>query len=412
MNQIYLLPGFMGFQAFGEIAYFRRVPKMLVEFLGELGHDRVEVHECPTIPTGSIARRAQQALEFIAAHGGEQAESVHIVGHSTGGLDARLLATPGARLVPGRLEERIGRRINSIVTMSTPHYGSPIAYLLRSLPFRRTFEMLGLLGRPDGRKGFRALARVIELVARADDWTGRTDTFLDTIVNKMLKRVGKESDDLMFKFLSELSNDQGASIQLTMEAMHLFNAAVADRPGTQYSSIICVAPPPSSFPFRPADFFSPVRAVSIFAFWAMYRITSAVPRQYPCTALDIETLNLNEHSAPLEITRTSNDGIVPCQSQAYGKVLDIVLGDHLDVVGHFPGSGGDRHADWLPCGAGFDEERFRRVWSLVARELAGNMPVKGRAAPTIVAARASKTTSSKNGKSNGKSRSKLIATAS
>lgn len=245
-------------------------------------------------------------------------------------------------------------------------------------------------------------------MARADDWTGRTDTFLDTIVNKMLKRVGKDSDDLMFKFLSELSNDQGASIQLTMEAMHLFNAAVADRPGTQYSSIICVAPPPSSFPFRPADFFSPVRTVSIFAFWALYRITSAVPRQYPCTALDIETLNLNEHSAPLEITRTSNDGVVPCQSQAYGKVLDIVLGDHLDVVGHFPGSGGDRHADWLPSGAGFDEERFRRVWSLVAREIAGNMPVKRRAASASVAARASKAPSLKN----GKSRSKLISTAS
>jgi triacylglycerol lipase len=409
MTHIYLLPGFMGFQSFGEIAYFRRVPKMLVELLGELGHDRIEVHECPTIPTGSIARRAQQALEFIAGHGGEQAESIHIIGHSTGGLDARLLATPGARLVTGRLEERIGRRIHSIVTMSTPHYGSPIAYLLRSLPFRKTFEMLGLLGvKPHGRRGFLALARVIELVARSDDWTGRTDTFLDTIVNKVLKRVGKDADDLTFKFLRDLSNDQGASIQLTMEAMHLFNAAVADRPGTQYSSIICVAPPPSSFPFRPADFLSPVRAVSIFAFWALYRITSAVPRQYPCTALDIETLNLNEHSAPIEITKASNDGVVPCQSQAYGKVLDIVLGDHLDVVGHFPYSGGDRHADWLPCGAGFDEDQFRRVWSLVAREIAGNIPVKRRAARTLEApARASKAPTSKN----GKSKSKLVSSA-
>jgi hypothetical protein len=37
MTQIYLVPGFMGFTAFGEVAYFRRVPQMLVERLRELG---------------------------------------------------------------------------------------------------------------------------------------------------------------------------------------------------------------------------------------------------------------------------------------------------------------------------------------------------------------------------------------
>jgi hypothetical protein len=231
-------------------------------------------------------------------------------------------------------------------------------------------------------------------------------------VNKVLKRLGKDADDPVFSFLNEVSNDQGAAIQLTMEAMHLFNAAVADRPGTQYSSIITVAPPPSSFPFRRADFLSPVRAISILAFWALYRVSAAVPKQYPYTALDIETLNLNEHSAPIEITKASNDGIVPCQSQAYGKVLDVVLGDHLDVCGHFPDSGGDRHADWLPCGAGFGEDQYARLWSLVAQEIADNTLPKRRAAPTPTIeapARASKAPPSKNGRS--KSRSKLISDA-
>lgn len=42
----------MGFHSSGEGAYFKRVPEMLAQLLGELGHDKVEVHECPTLPGG------------------------------------------------------------------------------------------------------------------------------------------------------------------------------------------------------------------------------------------------------------------------------------------------------------------------------------------------------------------------
>lgn len=410
MIQIYLVPGFMGFQSIGDLCYFRRVPQMLGQLLGELGHDKVEVHECPTFPSGSIARRAQRALQFISDHGGKQAESIHIVGHSTGGLDARLLAAPGVRLVPGVMEEQIGKRIHSVVTISTPHYGTPMANLLLALPFQKTLRMVGFLGlAPRGRAALLGLARVMNMVARADDWMGRTDTFLDTVVNKVLKGIGKEADDPIWDFLREISNDQGAAIQLTLEAMHLFNAAVADRQGTRYSSIVTVAPPPPGS-FRREHFISPVKAASTFVFWALYRMAASASKQYPYTALDIEALNLNDHSAPIVIRKSSNDGIVPCQSQAYGKVLDVVLGDHLDVVGQFPGSGGDRHADWLPCGADFGEDQFRHAWSLVAREISGNLPAKRRAArlapappPVIVEpARERKAPSSKNGKSKSK----------
>lgn len=405
MTQIYLVPGFMGFQSLGQLAYFRRVPEMLKQHLDGLGHPDVEVFECPTLPSGSIARRAQRALQFIADHGGERASSIHVVGHSTGGLDARLLAAPGVRLVPGGLEEEIGKRIHSVVSVSTPHFGTPMANKLVDLPFRRTLEAIGLLGlQPRGRTALLAVARALEWVARADDWMGRTDTFLDTLVNKVLKQIGRDEDDPVWGFLRELSRDQGAALQLTMESMHLFNAAVADRPGTQYSSVVSVAPPPRAFPFEASDFLSPVRALSVFAFWALYRMASQVPDQYPCTALDVNTLNLNEHSAPLEITRTSNDGVVPCQSQAYGKVLDIVLGDHLDVVGQFPGSGGDSHADWLPCGAGFGEQAFFRLWSLVAQEIAANIPAKRKSS------RPSPTKAPPSSK-NGKPKSKVFSTA-
>src|SRR5262249_41734318 len=86
-------------------------------------------------------------------------------------------------------------------------------------------------------------------------------------------------------------------------------------------------------------------------------------------SMEVEHVDLARSSSPIPITKHSNDGIVPCQSQAYGHILDVVQGDHLDVVGQFAHADGDPHADWLSSGAGFDEARFRHAWSLVAQEI-------------------------------------------
>lgn len=367
--QVYLIPGFMGFHSFGSMNYFRRVPELLAELLAERGMPDAVIRECPTLPAGSIARRAQRALSYMADAGGHKADSVHVIGHSTGGLDARLLAAPGVRLLPGTIEEELGARIRSVISISTPHYGAPLAHVLMALPFRRSLEYLGWIGTSKtGRLAALMLSRMLQVVARSDDWMGRTDTALDSLVYKVLKRITLQSDDPMWEFLAELGQDQGAGLQLTMTSMHLFNAAVADRPGTRYSCVVAVAPPPS-YSFPRGEAVSLVKIASKVAFWALYRIACQASRQYPYTALDIEQMNLSRSSSRMPITKSSNDGIVPCQSQAYGRILDVVLGDHLDVVGQFPNAGGDPHADWLPSDAGFDEARFHHMWSLIAQEI-------------------------------------------
>jgi triacylglycerol lipase len=381
---VYLVPGFMGFHSFGSMNYFRRVPELLAELLAERGLPDAVIRECPTVPAGSIARRAQRALSYIAETGGHNADSVHVIGHSTGGLDARLLAAPGVRLAPGTLEEQIGARIRSVITLSTPHFGAPLAYVLMSQPVRRSLQYAGWFGGSNrGRLAAMAVSRLVQVVARSDDWMGRTDTALDSFVAKVLQRVTLQADDPMWEYLTEMSQDQGATVQLTMEALHLFNAAVADRPGTRYSCVIAVAPPPTySFPRR--DSVSAVKLASRVAYWALYGIARRASRQYPYTAMDVEQMNWSGFSSPLPITKTSSDGVVPCQSQAYGKILDVVLGDHLDVVGQFPNAGGDPHADWLPSGAGFDEARFRHVWSKVAQEIVdAEAHVEAPAAPAL-----------------------------
>lgn len=369
VSHVYLLPGYMGFHSVGSMNYFRRVPELLTELLAERGITDVVIHECPTIPAGSIARRAQRALLRIAESGGHHADSVHLVGHSTGGLDARLLCAPGVRLVPGPLEDEVADRVRSVITLSTPHFGAPLAYWLMSLPVRRGLECLGWFGAStNGRLLAMTLSCIVQLVARSDDWLGRTNTPLDAFAAKVLQRMTLRADDPLWEFLSEMRRDQGAGLQLTMESLHLFNAAVADRPGTRYSSVIAVAPPPS-LRFPRGESITAAKLLSKAAFGLLYGIARRASKQYPYTAIDIEQMNWSGFSSPHPITKTSSDGVVPCQSQGYGKILDIVVGDHLDVVGQFANAGGDPHADWLRSGAGFDEARFRHVWSLVAQEI-------------------------------------------
>lgn len=197
-----------------------------------------------------------------------------------------------------------------------------------------------------------------------------------------LKRISPEIDNPTWEYLREVSSVQGAAIQLTLESMHLFNSAVADRPGVQYSCMItAAAPPPHAF--QRSDFLSPHKAVAMLAFWVLYAMSSRASKAYPYTAMEPSELNLNKFSAPFEITPSSNDGIVPCQSQGYGKVLDIVLGDHLDIVGQFYGADGEPYADWLPCGANFGEAEFRNAWARIADEIAAT-EAQGAPRPTSV----------------------------
>ena len=60
----------------------------------------------------------------------------------------------------------------------------------------------------------------------------------------------------------------------------------------------------------------------------------------------------------------SSDGIVPAWSQTLeGQAKGIVLGDHLDVIGHYEAAG----ATFLRSGSNFDDARFRALWEEVGR---------------------------------------------
>jgi len=107
-------------------AYFRGIP----EWLRAAGN-RVLVPKVPSI--AGIEARAQRLGEQIeAAFAGEP---VHLIGHSMGGLDARMLVCDPAW----------SGRVLSLTTIGTPHLGSWIADFAQ-LKVGRVYRVLAALG--------------------------------------------------------------------------------------------------------------------------------------------------------------------------------------------------------------------------------------------------------------------------
>src|SRR5207253_681939 len=69
---------------------------------------------------------------------------VHLIGHSSGGLDARLAVSPGASLPSRQNVERVARRVTTVITVATPHHGTPLASFFASLLGQRLLRLLSL----------------------------------------------------------------------------------------------------------------------------------------------------------------------------------------------------------------------------------------------------------------------------
>jgi triacylglycerol lipase len=112
--RIVLAHGVLGFGRLLELPSFVHYFNGLERHLERRGHTVL----APQVnPVGSIAQRGEQLANFISARFPD-GERVHILAHSMGGLDARHAITH----VPG-----FGERVATLVTIGTPHRGSPVA---------------------------------------------------------------------------------------------------------------------------------------------------------------------------------------------------------------------------------------------------------------------------------------------
>jgi hypothetical protein len=364
---IFLVPGFFGFDSVGSVSYFEDVEKALGDALARRGID-ARIVRCRTQPTASIPRRANELRKQVIRSGGLAADELHFVGHSTGGLDVRMLLTPEVKIADARSEDRIGRLTKTAISVATPHYGTPLANHFVTVQGQTLLLLISALATSGhGRRAILLAAKAIAIMARLDDWIGRKEGPLDRIAEGLLRRIRLDKRDPLWRYLSEIERDQGAVLQLTPEGIDLFDAAVADRPGVLYGCVVAGVPTPK-VELSADTLLNPEHLALRALFRVLHGLASRPHPHYPYPKPRPSTQKLLDRSLGFRATPRINDGIVPTLSQLHGRVLHVARADHLDVVGHYTLAG--KTADWLPSGAGFTPQEFKALWDAVAATIA------------------------------------------
>src|SRR4051812_15793235 len=142
-QHVFLVPGFFGFANLGDFAYFGHVREFLTVYMQKLGVPG-SVTVVTTYPTASLRKRAARLAEALAQVLAVEDGDAHLIGHSSGGLDARLLVAPHA-VLPTEIEvEGVASRVRSVVSLSSPHRGSPLATWLAGLLGQQILKVISL----------------------------------------------------------------------------------------------------------------------------------------------------------------------------------------------------------------------------------------------------------------------------
>jgi triacylglycerol esterase/lipase EstA (alpha/beta hydrolase family) len=363
-HHVLLVPGFFGFTNLGEFAYFSHVQEYLREVLPAAGV-RGEVLAVPTAPTASLRRRAAMLADAVAAAIGTSDATVSVVGHSSGGLDARLLVTPEVSLPTQVDVERCARAVRTVVTISTPHHGTPVAHFFNSLLGQQLLKLLSLATiytLRAGRLPIGAVLRLAGLVRRRDAPPGGV---LEQLYTQLLADFSPERRRALDEFFGHLGKDQDLVAQITPAAADLFNASTQDRPGVRYGCVVSRARAPGIRSAITAGLGAYAQATHAL-YVGLHRVAARtgrdrVPRINGRQAVALRRAYL------LRPDRRANDGMVPTLSQVRGDVVHAALADHLDVIGHFHlPTHVPPHFDWLASGCGFDRPQFERCWDDVA----------------------------------------------
>jgi len=365
---VYLVPGFFGFSSVGTVSYFDDVERSLDHGLRQHGV-AARIVRCMTQPTASIPRRADVLRRQVISSGGLGARELHFVGHSTGGLDVRMLLTPDVKIARGDTEERIARLTKTAISVATPHHGTPLANRFITVQSQTLLPVLSALATSgEGRGAILAAAKALALVARLDDWLGRAEGPLDRIAASLLRKIRYDRRDPAWNYLGEIERDQGAVLQLTPEAINLFDAAVADSPGIDYGCVVTGVPKPREV-FKLKELVDPEYVILRALFRLLHALTAQPHPRYPYPKPTKALQRQLDRRFGFEATSQISDGIVPTLSQLHGQIVHVACADHLDVVGHYTlASGGT--ADWLPSGAGFTPDAFNATWEAVAAAIA------------------------------------------
>lgn len=361
---VVLVPGFFGFGRLGDINYFAGVSEALSAALAR--HDiSVRVTEVLTPPTASIRKRAAHVLEALAEVARSEGD-IHVVGHSTGALDARLAIAETASL-PTTVRFDAYERVRTLVSVSAPHYGTNVStYFTRPLGralFRFSCRYLVFL-LERGRLPLKVLLRLGYWIVRLRDPRRRRRGTFDQLYEGLLNDLSDSRRLEVVQFLRQIAAEQALLFQLTPAGCDLLNACTLDPPVAYGSVITCAAPPRLRTLVR--SMWNLYAQIMYPLYWLLHRL-SREPGDQLRETLSVEQLSQLDAGLARPATGRDSDGLVPVLSQAWGRVLHVARADHLDVVGQY-GSLGEKNwsGDWLPSESGFDAQAFEAVWQAVA----------------------------------------------
>jgi hypothetical protein len=357
-HQVFLIPGLFGFTTLAGYDYFQHLEAAIRDRFKQAGVP-VFIERVPSLPTSSIRARSVVLAECVrrSANG----NVIHLVGHSSGGLDARLLMSPSTTLPGVVVAEETRDRVRTVLSINTPHYGTPLSAYFATVSGTRLLYAMSLLTvaiLSIGSIPLSVVERLISTVKAADGLLGLDIKLIDDVTDQVLGVVGTRGRREISDFMRRLMHDQAGIIQLMPEVSELFNAAVENRDGARYGCVATAAPGPGPRRFLGA-ILSPMRALQLALYTTLYGVASYSRELYPYAAPTPQQASALAHAFGRHVDPSDADGVVPTLSMLWGELIWCGPGDHLDVVGHFQD---DRqppaHVDWLHSGAHFRRREF------------------------------------------------------
>lgn len=357
---------------FGRLAgydYFHHLRRGLEQRFVEVG-EAVRFEDVPSPPTSSLRHRANVLASTVTRSAGEDDGPIHFVGHSTGGLDARLVLTPNIKLngTPHALSWL--PRVRSAISLNTPHYGTPLAGYFATVSGTRVLYALSLLTIVSlyvGEPSLAIFSRVLAGIGSIDSLFGGDLRLISRLTDVILRFVDKEGRGEINDYLSKVRIDQGAVIQTMPEAMDLFNATTSDAPDVRYGCVVTAAPPPRSMRFA-RRVRSPYAAFTAALYSTLYQFAGQNPKRYPYAQPSMRQSQEIRNGMGHDVNEIDNDGIVPTLSMLYGQLIWAGEADHLDVLGYFHDEVRPTdHVDWINSGSRFTRQRFAALLDGVAQ---------------------------------------------
>ena len=366
-----LVPGFFGFDHHESRTYFAdRFVAGLRASLEARGRTSVPVVAVSTLGIASMWRRQHELLRELRAlespdENGERLgrRRWHLVGHSTGGVDAALLLrnAPLVRSKEGSVFgasswgewQELVARIDSVTSISAPHFGtglaeSPLAQFSAGRPSLGAVRDAAMALFDLARRG--DLESRIAFAFSAMPRLTQTPIFLGQMA--LRNELARE---LRPRFMSALSS---APIREGMESRLFSVATVAPRPGRDHSDKL----------FR--DLWS----------WGHKGAMRAPPSSAPgLDRVEDPSLRLPSQRETFlpPIDEGDNDGIVTTRRQVFGELNAVVLGDHVDVLGRYRRAslvdGKVIDPGLLTSGARFGDDEFFALLDRVAARIAAVM---------------------------------------